>query len=269
MTDHNIANNNNSRYDFVYKTFIVIDYILNNYKEQYVNNNSQINVSILDRTQSYILENLFFSKESYNNINYLLFLIDNIYNQFKIIENRQIINNNNINLILSYINKCKSKLLEEHTIISNKINSKVNSNIQGRVADMEEMYLSNNQLDNIQANSVASLLTQKDIIKDISNNTNNISKEQIAITDKNINNNIVSKTDDNKTKDISQILNDPKKAKIINTNRREQIYSVLLIGDVGIKDISKKVKGCSEKTILREIEVLIDNNLVYKTGERR
>lgn len=38
---------------------------------------------------------------------------------------------------------------------------------------------------------------------------------------------------------------------------------------VSIKDIAKVVKGCSEKTIQRELAVLIDRGLVERKGERR
>ena len=46
--------------------------------------------------------------------------------------------------------------------------------------------------------------------------------------------------------------------KIVNENKR-----------VSIKDISKVIKNCSEKTIQRELNVLIQQGLVRKEGERR
>lgn len=40
-------------------------------------------------------------------------------------------------------------------------------------------------------------------------------------------------------------------------------------GDASIKDIARLVRGCSEKTIQRELNVLIDDGRVLKEGERR
>lgn len=44
---------------------------------------------------------------------------------------------------------------------------------------------------------------------------------------------------------------------------------VLTKGHANIKDIAQNVKGCSEKTIQRELAKLIKNGLVKKEGERR
>lgn len=40
-------------------------------------------------------------------------------------------------------------------------------------------------------------------------------------------------------------------------------------GNVSIKDISTHIKGCSEKTVQRELNMLINKGIVKKTGERR
>lgn len=53
-------------------------------------------------------------------------------------------------------------------------------------------------------------------------------------------------------------------------NRRDAILEVLSdTGEVGIKEISKEVRGCSRKTIQRELSTLTDKGLVVKEGERR
>lgn len=52
--------------------------------------------------------------------------------------------------------------------------------------------------------------------------------------------------------------------------RRDAILDVIRAeGEVGIKEISKEVRGCSRKTIQRELNTLIDKGLVEKRGERR
>ncbi len=52
--------------------------------------------------------------------------------------------------------------------------------------------------------------------------------------------------------------------------RLEKIQKVVFEkGRVSIKDISAVVRGCSEKTIQRELSVLISRGVVQKVGERR
>ncbi|MEI6843264.1 MAG: hypothetical protein WCK48_02035 [bacterium] len=53
-------------------------------------------------------------------------------------------------------------------------------------------------------------------------------------------------------------------------NRQDSIINLLKKkSDLSIKDISLTVKGCSEKTIQRELITLISSGIVKKTGERR
>ena len=52
--------------------------------------------------------------------------------------------------------------------------------------------------------------------------------------------------------------------------RRERIKTVLAAkGNASIKDISDIVSDCSEKTIQRELNAMIEDNLVQRQGERR
>lgn len=54
------------------------------------------------------------------------------------------------------------------------------------------------------------------------------------------------------------------------TKRRDAILEALRdMGEVGIKEISKEVRGCSRKTIQRELSTLTDKGFVSKSGERR
>ncbi len=53
-------------------------------------------------------------------------------------------------------------------------------------------------------------------------------------------------------------------------SRREQILALFVRGvDVSIKDIAAKIKGCSEKTIQRELNALLYDNLIERIGEKR
>lgn len=54
------------------------------------------------------------------------------------------------------------------------------------------------------------------------------------------------------------------------TSRRDQILALFVKGqDMSIKDISTKVRGCSEKTIQRELNALVFENIVERIGEKR
>jgi hypothetical protein len=78
-------------------------------------------------------------------------------------------------------------------------------------------------------------------------------------------------------KDIKNIVsNYPEIKKDINTfensrklSRREEVLKVLSKVPVSIKDVSEKVLGCSEKTLQRELNTLVDLNLAARIGEKR
>lgn len=53
-------------------------------------------------------------------------------------------------------------------------------------------------------------------------------------------------------------------------SRREQILALFVRGvDVSIKDIAARIKGCSEKTIQRELNSLLYDNVIERIGEKR
>lgn len=53
-------------------------------------------------------------------------------------------------------------------------------------------------------------------------------------------------------------------------SRRDQILGLFVKGvDVSIKDIAAKIRGCSEKTIQRELNTLVYDNLIERIGEKR
>ncbi|MEN9551929.1 MAG: hypothetical protein RI935_306 [Candidatus Parcubacteria bacterium] len=54
------------------------------------------------------------------------------------------------------------------------------------------------------------------------------------------------------------------------TSRRDQILALFVKGvDVSIKDIASKIRGCSEKTIQRELNTLVYDNVIERIGEKR
>ena len=53
-------------------------------------------------------------------------------------------------------------------------------------------------------------------------------------------------------------------------SRRDQILGLFVKGvDVSIKDIATRIKGCSEKTIQRELNALVYDNKIVRIGEKR
>lgn len=53
-------------------------------------------------------------------------------------------------------------------------------------------------------------------------------------------------------------------------SRRDQILGLFVKGvDVNIKDISMRIKGCSEKTIQRELNALVFDGVIKRIGEKR
>lgn len=53
-------------------------------------------------------------------------------------------------------------------------------------------------------------------------------------------------------------------------SRREQILGLFVRGvDVSIKDIATRIKGCSEKTIQRELNALLEDKVIDRIGEKR
>jgi hypothetical protein len=53
-------------------------------------------------------------------------------------------------------------------------------------------------------------------------------------------------------------------------SRREQILALFVKGvDVSIKDIASRIRGCSEKTIQRELNTLLYDNVIERIGEKR
>ncbi len=56
----------------------------------------------------------------------------------------------------------------------------------------------------------------------------------------------------------------------LKDSRRDTIIRLLKAGKpLGIKDFATEIKGCSEKTIQRELIDMVEKNVLKKTGERR
>ena len=271
--------------DYVYKTFVAIDSVLENYKVQYVTLNMRDNSKTINDIQEYIFNKIFlldtdmsYRDNRHHIISYILSVIHSVIFQFQIIKNRKLISDNNIDLIISYLNKCEVQLSE---YLNNNNSFNIN-NENNNIENNWDIFLKDNfSINNVSDNSLKTLNTSETLSNTTPNIISKTNQDNIKdiettsirqMSNRKINNN-KSNTIQDTNKDIyktqSISADNSKISSIINSNRREAIYKVLQTGEVSIKDISKKVKACSEKTILRELLFLIDNNLVSKTGERR
>jgi hypothetical protein len=62
----------------------------------------------------------------------------------------------------------------------------------------------------------------------------------------------------------------PSSFQLRKLSRRDQVLALFVRGvDVSIKDIASRIKGCSEKTIQRELNSLLYDNLIERIGEKR
>lgn len=91
-----------------------------------------------------------------------------------------------------------------------------------------------------------------------------LSKGEISLKDKNysVHSNLIQHVD--------PALGAVSSFKVKKQSRREEILALLVPGvDVSIKDISARIRGCSEKTIQRELNALLDAQIVERIGEKR
>ncbi len=109
-------------------------------------------------------------------------------------------------------------------------------------------------------------------LKSISDLIHFVETSKLAISKEffeNGNNNDKAPLKDNYSQRI--FLKDKPQDKIGRKNQRNKdIFNLISRkGDVNIKDIASFIKGCSEKTVQRELNMLIKSGLIKKEGERR
>lgn len=70
---------------------------------------------------------------------------------------------------------------------------------------------------------------------------------------------------------VNSSINPSANSSVPQKNDRQQMILEIIreVGETSIKDISDNVKGCSEKTIQRELNTLIYDGVLKKVGERR
>lgn len=154
------------------------------------------------------------------------------------------------------INKNTSfDVLTERNIKSNLNESKLNTN---KNLEKDIIIKKDNNIDKI----IKDKSHKGQIIKDNIQNTL-INNEKIIIKS-------ISSTDNKKVISSNLSNNKTKQNKDRKDNRRDQILALFTKGiEVSINDISKKIIGCSVKTIQRELNDLVIENKLRKIGEKR
>jgi hypothetical protein len=122
-------------------------------------------------------------------------------------------------------------------------------------------------------------LKQAQILKRMETRENKGQLVASSITDKNGNNNIVpEKNAMQSSSPHSMIMEHASRPQptlatsfqMRKNGRRDQILALFVRGvDVSIKDIAARIRGCSEKTIQRELNSLLYDNIIERIGEKR
>lgn len=162
------------------------------------------------------------------------------------------------------------------TLLEDKENTPVNTNtsydaLTGR--SLEESSFSSVEKIVKKESAFAKAVARQE--NDLENIKDKISKGQNTnIKDKAIEKEVVKRTASLKDTPKSTTTKFNTKKAIQNqerkNNRREQILALFTKGtEVSIKDISKKIVGCSVKTIQRELNDLVSESKIEKIGEKR
>jgi len=103
--------------------------------------------------------------------------------------------------------------------------------------------------------------------------------QTVRVTTKDVQNNPVQNVSDTKisiqkpmsqSSQIEDILRADKESEIKKTNRRSLILNTIKRkGEVNIKDLASVIRSCSEKTIQRELAIMVEKNVLKKEGDRR
>ena len=136
------------------------------------------------------------------------------------------------------------------------------------VDNFDTSHTTNTHHENKKVDTEKAVKILKDKILYKGQNQNDISKNTINTVSKNIIPKIESKPIIKKVSAVAT--NKTKQNQDRKDSRRDQILGLFTKGvEVSINDISKKIVGCSVKTIQRELNDLVVENKIKKIGEKR
>lgn len=106
--------------------------------------------------------------------------------------------------------------------------------------------------------------TKKDDIGDARVSVKDRVQNEVKKTETTVNKNAASSMDR-----VTEKLDKADKDNDRQSNRRQEILNILSSTPISIKDIAMHIAGCSEKTIQRELNLLLDQRKIKKIGEKR
>lgn len=117
-------------------------------------------------------------------------------------------------------------------------------------------------------------LKQSQLLSKLTTQTNkghnvikDINKEESFIKDNNSVHSVLIEHSERQTAPAPQLSSSFQMRK---QSRKEQILALFVKGvDVSIKDIASRIRGCSEKTIQRELNALLEEGRINRIGEKR
>jgi len=175
----------------------------------------------------------------------VIIVVQDIISLLSISKNTNLISSMNADLVIISLEKLNDILSKRHFILDKSL-----------LDISEEKLFPLNILDKRQRNSLAS----------INNPFGQIIKDNSLLS---VNSNLLKPQNTTLINSKRQM----KKSILIQERkdgRREQILNMFIKGaEYSIKDIARKIPGCSEKTVVRELENLIQENKVERIGERR
>lgn len=284
--------------DQIYNLVLAIDYVMSFYQRSLYNKAQKdivSNVSFLenkynsfcDINENYILEK---TKSNLSLINNICNINTNIYNvalvniqdvrdklsiislSLQILSNREIINKDIVAILLVSISNIQlliSDIIKDNTLMADIIKDDNDKRKEGETPEDNFIVKDDSRLVFIESD-IRQLGERdvRDILKsDVSFNRSSYNKE----TPVELNNKV------NKEQIVQKIIKDIRAENINtddsedrNSSRKARIMSCLQKGGMmSIKDIADNVPGCSEKTIQRDLNLLLDRGLIKKTGEKR
>lgn len=167
--------------------------------------------------------------------------------------------------------------INEENILNDLLNERIDSPIKYNTSfdALTERNANVNRFSNTRNDNFQNKNSQEEIEKSIKDKIYKRQNENIFIKDKTIKKYeslkslIKDITSNTKNKSETKSKKEPKNKERKNT-RREQILSLFTHGvEVSINDISKKIIGCSVKTIQRELNELVLENKIERIGDKR
>src|SRR3989344_2571086 len=200
------------------------------------------------------------SRELILRINYMMSHIDSLMSFITVAKNIEYVSDINASLLTR-------ELLALHTHLSGRV-----ENIKENIFSTDKKIQENNvDLSNIFDKDVPSISHNSAS----SSNTSNIQEKKKnsynkdpGITNVTKNNNINNSNRHSSIKDISKGQESYKD--VLKNDRKGQIMEIIKdIGEVTIKDIASRIIKCSEKTLQRDLQDLMNNKVITKIGTKR